>query len=70
MTIKCPICGSELLAKRIDDGITINRIELNGEITELSNKSNGYDEIICSKNENHVIPNDLQLKVMLLMELY
>lgn len=62
--IKCPTCNSTLLHERVDDGIIINKIKINGEVIELSNKSNGYDRIICSKNKNHVIPNHLKLKIL------
>lgn len=61
MKIECPVCKAQLEHKRRDDGVIINRINVDGSgVKEIANKSNGYDQIYCSADESHELPSELQ----------
>lgn len=59
MKFECPVCGSKLHHERIDDGFILNKIESDGEVTELANSSNGSDRVFCSKSEDHTISDEM-----------
>ena len=62
--IECPVCHATLIHKRVDDGFDTHKISKNGKVTPLASKSNGYDEVYCSKNLDHIIPDDLVIEVL------
>ena len=64
----CPICGSELIYERVDDGTIRIKVEKDGTLTEEVNDSDGYTRIYCSKDYTHEIPVKLQDTIMLLIE--
>jgi len=64
MKIECPECKSTLVHRRIDDGFRSHKISKGGKVTLISEKSEGSDEVYCSCNPNHKIPDKLSNKVM------
>lgn len=68
MKYKCPVCGSNLQHERVDDGFTINEISPTGEVEMLNEKSNGYDRVFCSKDEEHKINDELRDAVFKLVQ--
>ena len=64
MKIECPICKAPLYCLRIDDGKMTKEISPKGEVTEISNESNGYDYVYCSNDKHHVLPSELVSKIL------
>lgn len=64
MKYECPVCKADLIHKRIDDGVEIHRINKNGKVKLLDSSSDGCDEVYCSKNTNHEIPEELYEAVL------
>jgi hypothetical protein len=65
MKWECPICKSEIIIERIDDGVLKVLVKREGvNFTELANKSNGSTSIYCSADATHDIPDDLQDELM------
>jgi hypothetical protein len=60
----CEECGSNLGHKRIDDGTIGHSITVAGAADELSNRSSGYDGVLCTKDKSHVVPGELFDEVM------
>jgi len=58
---ECPTCKANLKYRRVvNDGYDLYRINKNGKTKYLGSKSNGYSEVYCSKDQDHLIPNDLR----------
>ncbi len=65
MKFKCSTCGAKLFHDKISDGYVLNEVSDDGTPeVELVNQSNGYDEVYCSKNNYHNIPDDVVAKVI------
>lgn len=64
MKLVCNVCGSTLHHERVDDGYAINKIDENGDVTELASKSDGYDRVFCSKSNEHVISSEITEQVL------
>ena len=64
MKIECPTCHATLVHKRIDDGFDSYSISKSGKVTCIASKSNGGDEVMCSKNAEHEISEKLFQKVL------
>lgn len=64
MDIKCNVCGATLIHRKIDDGFVSRSISKDGKTKIITQKSNGSDEIRCSKNAEHEISDDMNEKVM------
>jgi len=67
MKFECPVCKAELVHKRIDDGFDTHRIHRNGKVEFITSKSNGCEDVYCSKNADHKIPAKLAAAVIDLM---
>jgi len=61
---ECPVCHATLVHKRIEDGFESHRISRNGRVTCIGSKSNGGDEVNCSKNAQHIIPTEMIREVI------
>lgn len=60
MDIKCPVCGSNIIYEREDDGVLRVEILDNDYNTKVvANKSYGGTYVYCSKNQKHKLPNEL-----------
>lgn len=66
-TFECPVCKATLNHRRVDDGSTHHSISKKGKIEITGERSDGYDEVTCSKNSDHEIPTDLQEAVLSLV---
>jgi lysine/ornithine N-monooxygenase len=66
--LKCPICNSNLIYHRINDGESKVEIINEEEIEEISNESDGSTSVYCSSDESHTIPQDLQFQVIEIAE--
>lgn len=65
MKIECPVCKAQLEHKRRDDGVILNLINKDGSgVKEVGNRSDGYDQIYCSADESHELPEELQEKAL------
>ena len=64
MKIECPVCKAPIYHSRIDDGEIINEVGSYGKIVEISNISNGYDHVYCSKNKDHELSFEFITKVI------
>ena len=64
MRIECPICKAPLQCLRVEDGKMTKEISSEGEVTEISNESNGYNYVYCSKDKHHVLPSELVSKIL------
>lgn len=64
MKIECPICQAELIHRKIDDGFVCRSISKDGQTKIISQRNNGSDEIMCSKNAEHEISDDMNEKAM------
>ena len=62
--IECPICKAPIHYKRVDDDIVINEIGPYGEVIELSNESDGYEVMYCSKNKEHQLPLEIYQTIL------
>lgn len=67
MKFECPVCKAELVHKRIDDGFDTHRIHKDGTTEFIASHSNGCDEVYCSINADHKIPDKLAEAVMELL---
>ena len=63
MKFECPICGSKIRYKRVDDGETILEFYEDG-INEIGSTSDGYTQVYCSKDESHKLSSDFIDKVI------
>lgn len=71
MKTVCPECGAGLNHKRVDDGFETHRIAEDGTISFLCSNSEGYNEVTCQRNADHVIPQELvDYVVCLVVSLY
>lgn len=59
MKYECPVCKSELIHKRIDDGVETHLIHKDGTTECIGSKSNGGTDVYCSKDADHKLPNKL-----------
>ena len=47
-TLACPKCGSNIMHKRVDDGVTFTEFHPNGTIANEACQSDGYDIVVCT----------------------
>ena len=66
----CPVCGSPIRVKRVDDGESVIEINEEGLWTEIGADSNGYTSVYCSKDEEHDLPEDLKEAALEIWERY
>ena len=57
---RCPVCQGVIYINRIDDAETLVSVDDNGELKELSCRSDGSISVYCKENNTHVIPQELQ----------
>ena len=61
MEYKCPECGGDIYIRRIDDGEVLVKVTPDGDLDELSNRSDGSTAVFCSEKPGvHDIPQDMQ----------
>jgi hypothetical protein len=72
--IECPICGANIVHRRVDDGFDSHIIKRDGTVVAVVSKSNGfeilYDEFMCSHNTDHHLTQELEIACMDLIAEY
>ena len=69
--IVCPICGSAIRVKRIDDGVSMIEIAKDGITWESKGShSDGSTLVYCSNDEEHELPHRLIEKCLDIWERY
>ena len=58
--IKCEICGSNIMIRRVDDGVTLVELLSDGSCKEHGSSSDGYTEVYCSKDKEHRISDEVR----------
>lgn len=64
MKIECPICHAHLIHREDREVFKSHRITKSGKVKFLCLRNTGGDEVMCSKNANHPIPDELVTKVI------
>jgi hypothetical protein len=61
---ECPVCLSNLGHIRTENEIGGHIINKDGTIVDAGGKCNGDDEVFCTNNKQHDIPEELIQKVL------
>lgn len=70
--LSCPVCGSDMVYHRIDDGITRAYIRKNStgtvELESIHCSNDGSISIYCRRDASHKLSEELKLKIISIAE--